>query len=458
MLNLKETENSIRKQLLSWLLIPLVCLCALTSLIAYRLAQTFANESYDRLLVESAESIASRLKRNEDGIVVADLPPAAQAILRHNGQDKFFYQIADSEGHRLTGDADLPVPINVEEKGPKFRYYYVNGEKVRMCRIARQIPPNPGEIWVQVAETLRSRQWVLQQIFVSIMAPQLILIILASLSVYLGVKHGMRPLDKLGSLLRLRNRTDLSPVDIGKTPSELAPVIKALNDLLANASNQIKQQKRFIADAAHQLRTPVTALTTYVDYSQRIKPGDTDSHKKTLAQMSRAVTRLIHLVNRLLSLARSEETTIKSLDEIDLREVLNEAAGNVIAEALARGVVMEFDLPDNPVLVRADSVELNEMLTNILENAVKYTKDGGSVWVNITQAPSPILSVEDNGPGIPEEERNKIFDRFYRIPGTQGAGCGLGLSIVAEIAANNNINLAIADRPGGGSCFRINFP
>lgn len=454
----KPHKGSIRKTLLLWLLIPLICLCSLSAFVAYRLAEKFANESYDRLLLKSAESIASRLGRNEAGVVVVDLPRAAQAILRHNLKDEFYYQIADSYGHRLTGDAILPMPQDVSDDGPRFKYTEIDGQQIRTCRISVAVSPSEDVIWVQVAESLNNRRRFLEQIFLSIIAPQLVLVLLASLSVWLGVKHGLDPLERLGKLLKSRGELDLSPVEIGSTPAELEPVSTALNKLFANANNHIHLQRQFIGNAAHQLRTPVTALKTYVDYAERIKDTEKDTLDTVLKQMSEASKRVAHMVNRLLSLARSEEHDRKDIENMDLNEAVNDAAANVVHEALSRGVNMEFDLPEAPVMVRADRGDIVEMLTNLFDNAIRYTTEKGFVAVKVEESEKITLSVADNGPGIKDSEKEKVFQRFYRIPGTNGSGCGLGLSIVGEVASTNDAIVDVLDRPEGGTIFRVVFP
>jgi two-component system, OmpR family, sensor histidine kinase TctE len=456
LLSRKLTEPSIRKQLLLWLLAPLVTLCTLSSMVAYRMAEKFAHDSYDRVLLESADSIAARLGRNENGVLIADLPMAAQAILRHNNNDHFYYQIADNYGHRLTGDAVLPLPRDVGTTEPRFRYATLNDEQVRMCRIGVQIAPHTDTIWVQVAETLNSRQMLLHQIFVSILAPQLALVALASISVWLGIKHGLTPLQRLGSVLEKRDKLDLSPVDIGRTPMELAPVTKALNELFLSANDHIHVQRQFIGNAAHQMRTPVTALKTYLEYAERIK--DPSALSGVLRQMGEATRRVAHLVNRLLSLARTEENVQRTRDNVDLTEVINSAAANVIHEAFARNVIMEFDLPVSPVTVRVDRADLEELVSNLLDNAIRYTAEKGSVWVKVeNQGDHVALRVEDNGPGIPDSEKPKIFERFYRAPGSKGPGCGLGLSIVSEIAAANAAAIQVLDRDAGGTVVKVDF-
>ncbi|MBY0546490.1 MAG: sensor histidine kinase N-terminal domain-containing protein [Candidatus Obscuribacterales bacterium] len=454
-------QASIRATLLLWLLIPLVSLCALSGLVAYRLAENFANDAYDKLLMRSAESIEARLGRNEDGVVVADLPRAAQDILRHKESagisDRFFYQIADSYGHRLTGDSVLPLPRTTSDNTPKFRYAVVDGIRIRMYRISAQISPSPNLIWVQVAETLDGRDRFLKQIFLSIIVPQVVLVVLASMSVWLGVTYGLAPLVKLGRILKARQTLDLSPVKIEATPAELAPVMRALNELLANANHQIELQRTFIANAAHQLRTPVTALKTNIEYAERLQNADPAMLATVLEQMLEATSRVSRMVGQLLSLARTEETSTRTLEVLPVGEVINEAAEIVLPAALEREICMEFDLPERPVLVRADRGDLVEMTANLLDNAIKYTPSPGNVWVRITEEDNVVLSVEDNGPGVKDEDKGRIFERFFRVPGTTGPGSGLGLSIVSEIARRNNASVAVLDRPEGGTRIEITF-
>lgn len=446
---------SMQDRLLQWLLIPLICLCALSTNVAYNLASQYANDAYDAYLLNSSDSIAARLGRNEKGIIVADLPLAAQAILRHN-RDKFYYQIVDNKGHRLTGDAVLPMPRSMSEKGARFRYVRLeDGQKLRVCRIAVQVGEGTEEVWVQVAETLNSRNALLQQIFMSILVPQLALVALASISVWLGVRNGLLPLNKLSCLIKSRNKLDLSAIQLEATPTELEPVIVALNDLLAKARKQIDVQRQFIGDAAHQLRTPVTALKTYVDYAERV--NENSQLNAILLKMGEATSRTVHLINRLLSLARVEGNRNKPLEDIDLTEAVNNAAAVLVHEALKKNIELQFDTPENPVQVHANKADLEELISNLLDNAIKYTQNGGFVWVKIITNDQITLVIEDNGPGIPDEEKNRVFERFYRGEKTAGTGCGLGLSIVSEIVSFNQAAVELRDREGGGTSIHVKF-
>jgi two-component system, OmpR family, sensor histidine kinase TctE len=444
-----------RATLFLWLLIPLIVLCALSTYLAYRFAEQSANEAYDSFLENSADSIVGRLRRDDRGIIVADLPYAAQAVLRHHGVDKFYYQIVDSHGHRLTGDAVLPLPRDTGRLSASFRYATVEGHEVRMCRIAVQLDPGAEPIWVQVAETVNARNRLLTQILLSIMLPQIALVALSCGAVLLGVKHGLQALDKLSSLLRSRTKLDLSPIDIGRTPAELEPVTLALNELFLDANKHMHSQQEFIGNAAHQLRTPMTALKTYVDYLQRI--NDKPAVASVLHQLAEVTNRLVHMTNRLLVLARAEgNKQRRSYQAIDLAAVIDEAAASVVPEAISKGVEMHFDVPD--VGIKGDAYELTELVTNLLENAVRYNNPQGCVWVTVAKEDRLKLTIADNGPGVPDAEKNRVFERFYRAAGSHKSGCGLGLAIVREIANKYNAEIQLTDRESGGAAFTVTFP
>lgn len=449
--------RSIRGRLLLWLLIPLIGLCGLSTFVAYKLAKTFANQSHDELLLNSADSIAGRIRRNKIGVVVADLPTAAQAILRRSGRDSSYYQIVDSKGHRLAGDSILPLPRNMSLEGAQFRYASIEGVPIRICRIPLHIAPSRDEIWVQYAQTLNSRKRLQNEIFLSIVAPQLLLVVLASFSAWLGICKGLAPLRRLGQLLNSREKLDLSPIELGDDPEELAPLKQALNDLFLRARHQIELQRQFVGNAAHQLRTPVTAMKTYIDYAERAKDGA--DLTEVIGQMSEATERVVRLINQLLLLARTEGNTDKVTGVADLAQAATNAGNQLVHEALRRRVQMDFEVPQIPVMVTAEQGDLEDLVANIVDNAIKYSaKDGlGKIWVSVETGRQPKLRVENNGEGIKDSEKQKIFERFYRVPGTQVSGCGLGLSIVVEIADRCGATINVSDRIGGGTIFLVAF-
>lgn len=444
-----------RTNLLLRTVVPLVVLVAIATIVANHLAASFTNALFDSFLLNSADSVVARLKASPQGVTVADLPVLTREVVRHNGEDSFFYQVVDDHGRRLVGDNCFPAAQMHELTGPKFRNTIIQGRPVRLCRIP--VAAGDTTVFVRVAETLNSRARLLNGIFWSILAPQLVLVILGWVSIWYGVSNGLRPLRQLVAVLEARTRPDLSPVVIDSVPRELMPVIDALNHLFSIVDAQWRLQREFVANAAHQLRTPVTALRTSVEYMERIS---TDPKLAVgLTQIEQATDRTVHLVNRLLSLARTAEAMPKELRAVDLANVINASASALIPLAAEREVELHFDLPDNPVILLGDEQDLEELVINLLDNAVKYTPNAGSVWLRVEQLRHKVrLIVEDTGPGIPDEEKEKVFRRFYRGKQTNQPGCGLGLAIVSEIVAGANAGIEILDRTGGGTVVRVVFP
>lgn len=447
---------AIRHQLLLWVLTPLISLCSLSTFFAYNLASKYATEWHDSYLLNSADSIAARLYRNNEGIALADIPSAAKAVLKHNGQDTFYFQIVDSSGHRLMGDAILPLPQNLNAQGASFRYFKMEGQTLRMCRVPVNLGPTPNGIWVQVAETTNSKRRLLNQILFSIMAPQIALVALASFSVWLGIKYGLRPLTQLGVRIKSKKPFDLTPVDIGAPPAELQPVVEELNSLLVATGKFVTAQRQFTGNAAHQLRTPITALITYVECAEKLNKDPEVA--AVLAHIASVADRTSHIVGRLLALARSEGKML-NIEPVDLVELVTDVAQILVPQGIKKNLEISFEMPNDGVSVMANRGDLEELLFNLLENAITYTPSGGAVCLEIRQEKGEVvLSIEDSGPGIPNSEKEKIFERFYRMPGVSSTGCGLGLSIVYEVAKTLNTEVRVSDSSKGGACFTVSFP
>lgn len=456
---LKNLENSsIRIQLLYALLVPLSILWLITAGIAYYLAVWFANDEYDHHLLNSADSVAARLRSDGTRILV-DLPPAAQAILRHNERDKFYYQIIKTDGTRISGDAVIPGPyLNLSSKKPVLRYAELAGVKVRVARIRVDIPNYPEQpVLVQVAETLNSRQQFVDYILLAILIPQIVLIGLGAIAVWLGVSKGLAPLKSLETALARRSQIDLTPVSSSIAPVEVRPLVDAINNLLNRLAEDIEGQKRFVANAAHHFRTPLAALKTYIYYAKRL-PADGEMNE-ALDKIDVSTERMTRLSNKLLALARAEPPNrSEKFQPVDLNYVVSEATASCVAEATKRSVELSFSGSPSPAIVRGDAHSLIELATNLVENAVFYTPTGGDISVSVSNGENVRLTVCDNGPGIPVEERTRVFERFYRILGGEIPGSGLGLSIVKEIAIAHNASVAIDNATNGkGTLVTVTF-
>ncbi len=429
---------------------PLLSLWAISAGFAYYLAVGFANEAYDLHLANSADSVAARL-RSDGSKILVDLPPAAQAILRHNNRDKFYYQIARKDGSRISGDAVLPEPSrHLESLQPMLRYAQVNGHEVRMARIRVDLPNYPDQtVLVQVAETLNSRRQLAGQILLSILIPQTILIALGAIAVWFGVSKGLSPLKSLEQALAARSQSDLTPIAASDAPTEVRPLVNAINGLLARLAEDIESQKRFVANAAHQFRTPLAALKTYIYYAKKL-PADLKM-KDVLNKIDTGTERMSHLSTKLLALAKAEPANCSSdrYERIDLNLIASEITAEFVPEATKRDLELNFSGSESPALVIGDPHNLAELTANLVENSVLHSAPGAKVSVAVTNGPSIRLSVQDNGPGIPVEERSRVFERFYRVLGTEASGSGLGLSIVKEIADSHKAVVAIDDGPNG---------
>jgi len=290
--------------------------------------------------------------------------------------------------------------------------------------------------------------------------PQLMLIVFAGLMLWYAVGRGLAPLERLRREIENRSHRDLSALPVEDTPQEVRPLISAMNQLLDRLSLALASQQRFIADAAHQLRTPIAGLKTQTELALRQTP--TGEAHDTLKQLRSATERATHLVNQLLSLARAEPPAgrVQPGERIDLEGLARAATAEWVPRALARDVDLGFDPDSRAVLVEGDPFLLREMLNNLLDNAVRYTHAGGQVTVCVgAKDGRPLLTIEDNGPGIPETERARVFERFYRVLGTGVEGCGLGLAIVREIAQSHGAEVRLTPAQGGaGTIAQVIFP
>jgi signal transduction histidine kinase len=272
---------------------------------------------------------------------------------------------------------------------------------------------------------------------------------------WLGIGQGLRPLDRLRGEIAARSPRDLRPVSELDKPQEVQSLIGALNQLLSRLNAAIASQQRFIANAAHQLRTPLAGLKTHAELARR-EPS-TSELKSLLDMIAGETQRTSHLVNQLLTLARAEPGEAPS-QPVNLHEIVGRDVRDWVQRALGKNIDLGFELEDAWTL--GEPLLLRELAANLLDNALAYTQKGGSVTVRTSvRNGESVLEVEDDGPGIPESEREKVFERFYRIAATGGEGCGLGLSIVSEIAERHNARVDLAMPPGGrGTLIRAAFP
>jgi two-component system sensor histidine kinase TctE len=447
-------QSSLRLRLTYWLIGPLLFLVAAGSVVSHRIALNAANKAYDSALLDPVLAIASHLRRSGSRVEL-DLPSIAIEALRIDTEDHVYYQVSGPDGELVAGTPQLPAPA--ERLAPDEHVFYdarLGGEPVRVA--ARAVKVGTGTAIVQVAETLVKRDKLVLELLFASTVPQLLIAFAAVALFWLGIGQGLRPLDRLRDEIAARSPRDLRPVSEQDKPQEVRSLIGALNRLLFRLNSAIESQQRFIANAAHQLRTPLAGLKTHAELARR-QPS-TSELRPLLDMIAGETQRASHLVNQLLTLARAEPGEAPSGQPVNLHEIISRDLRDWVQRAVAKSIDLGFELEDAWTL--GEPLLLRELAANLLDNALAYTQAGGSVTVRTgTRDGESVIEVEDNGPGIPETEREKVFERFYRIASTAGEGCGLGLSIVSEIAERHGGRIDLSQPSGGrGTLIRAAFP
>lgn len=444
--------TSIRRRLLVFLSGALLLMIASAGVVTYWVAVRSANDAYDRSLLDPALDIVDNIRIDATGARV-DLPQKALEVLVYDHLDTVIFQVRSERGEIIDGDPDLPAPPAM---APEEHRFFDGAHRGEMIRLVGYRAPN-GYV-VQVGETLHKRDRLVREILLAELVPTL-LIAAASIGLaWLGVARGLRPLAHMRTELLGRSPRDLRPISEALSPIEISPVVDAFNELLQQLRDSSMMQQRFLANAAHQLRTPLAGLQMHLELMLRRELAV--DVRSELQRMHGATIRAGRLANQLLALAKAESVPDhgKPLEVVDLMAVAGDAARDWSAMAIERKIDLGFALMPAPVL--GDPLLLPELLDNLIDNALRYTPAGGAVTVGTgVHDGMSQLSVEDTGPGITAVERGKVFERFYRIAATEGDGSGLGLAIVKEIVDRHGGAVAIGPCEGhGGARICVSFP
>lgn len=476
----QRERRSLFGEILDWMLTPLLLLWPISLALTWLVAQNIAGKPFDRALEYNVQALA-KLVTVQNQQVRFNLTGPARDILRADDTDLVYYQVLGPGGEHLSGEHDLPMPPaepahTVGEV--QLRVDEIQGEEVRVAYLWMNLSARPGEgpaveggaphdVLIQVAETLKKRKTLATEIVKGTMVPQFVTLPLAVLLVWLALVRGIKPLAQLESRIRARRPDDMSPLDETFVPEEVAPLVASINDLLSRLKVSLTAQKRFLADAAHQLKTPLAGLRMQADLAQR--ETDADELKKSLKHIGRASVRATHTVNQLLALARAE-TTGRSLAKhpVDMVEVVAEVVADSLPRALEKRIDLGYDGPQaGSALTQlvGNATLLKELVRNLLDNAINYTPEHGHVTVRLLAdrfSGALLLRVEDSGPGIAESERELVFQPFYRALGTGVDGSGLGLAIVQEIAQQHGASVTmeagdVRDAAAPGTCVTVHF-
>ena len=447
-----KKHSSLRKKLLVLLVPPLLILILIASSILFRFAIVEQRDAFDNALYDSAYSIYQLIQKSDDSIENLSLPKNEKQFILNDQSDVIFYNVVGTDGKLLNGDSDggLMPQIKEQTSNPNFRDGIVHNLNVRIVSTLVSIQKNGVElpVYIQVAETLNKREALASNVLIDIIVPQLLLVLFTIIIIWFGVERGLQPLFDLQAAVSKRSYLDLSSIEMPDVPTEVMILVNSVNSLMRQLESVLSAQNRFIADAAHQLRTPLAGAQAQLELA--LLESDPDQHQELLERVSTSMERLSHTITQLLSLARNQQDASHNMvmSRVNLNKIAQEVTTDMVPTAIKKGLDLGFEADTQSTIILGESKRLKEMLYNLVDNALLYTPAGGKVTVKVQhEAGEIVLSVIDNGPGIPKSEREKVFERFHRVIGTGQEGSGLGLAIVMEIAQLHQANVEIADEP-----------
>jgi two-component system sensor histidine kinase TctE len=482
----EDASNSLFLEILDWMLAPLLLLWPISIGLTNHYAHQIANQPYDVALIEAVR-VLGHYAEHVEGPLPARLPRQALISLAGDGADSRYFRISSltpptADAVPATSDLaqqimnaqvavrtpnpifDLHVgkiPLVTEVSGlatteVQLRDDVLEGESVRVAY--RAVPTEAtGVLLIQVAETRNEREALVSRIIRGVLLPQFAMIPIVVILSYLGLSRGLAPLRKLRQRILSRHPGDLSPLRAGQAPEEVQPLLLALNGMMQRLEQNLQAQQRFIADAAHQLKTPLTGLKMQADLAS----GESDPKRllRTVQLIAESADRAAHLTNQLLMLARTEASHEKlhRFEPVDIRSIARAVTIEWAERAMLKDIDLAFEAGEWPHVTEGVPLLLREMLSNLIDNAIKYTPRGGRVTVRVRVTEFIVLEVEDTGIGIPESERAKVFERFYRVLGSEESGSGLGLPIVQEIADLHRARVELLDGEAGGTLFRVSL-
>lgn len=455
---------SLRIRLLLWLLLPGLVLATGLLTKNYLTIKEVADRIQDRLLVALAVTISEYAIYSSGDLLSRDV----ELLLAQFTREDTYYRVIGPDGAFVTGHEALPSPptTSIEPGVPYFYDAEYLGEEVRAVRLEYLVsgPELQGWVIIDVTQTRRERDNLVRSELVGSSTDFIVLMILGGVFAWIGVTRGLAPLGRLRQAIRRRSPDDLRPIEHAM-PKEVSEVVQALNGLLMRLARSISANQRFIADASHQLRTPLATVQAEAEWAHR--HAGTAADRAAIDRILSETRQTTRLVGQLLNLARVSPESRKAMTtgKVDLAAFAAEVTGDWVRHALRHGIDLGFEDQSDATVCWVDNASealLREMLTNMIENAIVYSPAGGVVTVRVigpTAADGPVLEVEDNGPGIPPADRARVLERFVRLGGGDHPGCGLGLAIVREVADAHRARLSLdSGADGRGLKIAVTFP
>lgn len=457
------SKYSLRQLLLIRLLVFLVPLAFITLWGAYWSTLHYANAAFDRSLARRVYAMADQIEVVR-GKVVFDLPQSAHDILEFDPTDIFYFRIVGPNGEYLAGSEELLLPPAViqRQKTGQLSYFdtRVDDKNVRVAAYDLSLKGTraKGSVILLAGETTAKRTKLADEILLTVLLPMIAVVGLMIYAISLAVDMSLKPVRAIRDAIARRSPHDLEPIRLQGMPAEIDPLLTEMNQLMADLRALHDSRQRFLADSAHQLRTPLASMRAQTELA--IRSVQDEGSRQALSGLLASLDRQSRLVNQLLALARAENVLADAVrEEVRLDEMARNVAAEWAPRALEHGIELAYESADGPVGIFGNVHALTEALTNLLDNALRYCRSGDQITVRVyTEDSRACLAVADNGPGVPQQALSKLFQRFYRVPGSQAEGCGLGLAIVRQVAMACDGEASARNRPEGGLEVSMCFP
>lgn len=445
---------------LSFFLIPLVLV---TLLVAYKATLHYINEAFDRSLARRVYALADQVEVL-GGKVLVDLAKSAHDILEFDQTDIFYYRVIGPNGEHLSGTQDLPLPSAFHKNPDTDRLAYfdtsVENKKVRVVVYSLSLRGTSakGSVMILAGETTEKRTNLADDVLLTVFLPMVAVIGLMIYFASLALNLSLKPVNAIKEAIARRGSHDLDPIEIHGLPTEIEPLLDEMNRLMNELRTLHDSRQRFLADSAHQLRTPLASMRAQTELA--IRGVQDESSREALNNLLTSLDRQSRLVNQLLALSRAENALADPvMNEVRLDELARSVTAEWVPRALERGIEIGFESGEVPVRMLGNAHSITEAMANLLDNALRYCRSGDQVTVRVYAKEERVcVAVSDTGPGVPQETLPQLFKRFYRVPGSQAEGCGLGLAIVRQVAMAYDGEAHAENKTDGGLEVTMCFP
>ena len=450
---MKLRLNSLKTQLTLWVFLPTVMISLVDLFMGYRDAERVATLVQEQLLKGSAKTISEQLEKVEDNYEIS-IPPAAFELFPSNYKDHIYFTIRTGNGKLVAGNEELLAyldPLQVEQE--KYYLSTIRGEPVRVIAYEQVLANGVGNETsiTQVAQTLHSHDAFRRSLFLRTIREHLILLAIVLLGLFIALRWMMQPLMQFGEMLRQRRTGSLESLSTDDSPSELQPVIFAINDYVTRLNKTLSSYEQFVANTAHQLRTSFSIISSQVDFAKRNESND-DHQQQVLADIKKTISQGTKVINQLLILAAAEQNQANATPGklVNISDVIKQVVVDMALLAQQKELDLGIDTLDETASVRASPYLLRELIANLVDNAIQHIQPGGIITLSLTVENNlGLLRVIDNGPGIAVENRDKVFERFYRIDEQKSNSSGLGLSIAKSICDSMSATIFLMEPEHG---------